>query len=104
VTTATREPAWVPERRALKASQLAASLRDHGITAADAARYDSPARRAAELVAKVRKASDDTWRIALDMLAGSTQQHALCPFCGHGDPEGTDGPRKPFGHESPCAK
>jgi hypothetical protein len=104
VTTKTREPAWVPERRALKASQLATSLRDHGVTVDEAARFNSPQRRAAEVTAQVRKASEETWRQALDMLAGSTQQHALCPYCGHGDPEGTEGPPKRFGHLDPCSK
>lgn len=104
MTSPTREPPWVPERRALKASQLAASLRDHGVNVAAAARYDSPQRRAAEVAAQVRKASEETWRQALDMLAGSTQQHALCPFCGLGDPLGVTGPRQRFNHGGPCSK
>lgn len=105
MTTDTREPFWAPERRTLKAAQLAASLHRRGFTAADVARFTTPQRRDAEKGALLaRKASEDTWRQVLDMLAGSSHSRALCPFCGHGNPDGIDGPPQPFLHDGPCSK
>lgn len=105
MTTDTREPPWVPGRRTLKAAQLAASLHRRGFTATDVGRFDVPQRRAEEKAAELaRRASEETWRQALDMLAGSTHSHALCPFCGHGNPDGIEGPPQPFLHDGPCSK
>lgn len=103
--TTQRESSWVnPRRRALKAAQLAVSLRTRDIALVTVARFTPADRRAAEKFAGVRKSSEATWRQAIDMLAGSAHTHARCPFCGHGDPEGIPGPPKPFGHAGPCSK
>jgi hypothetical protein len=101
--TGNTEPSWVAEQRSYKASKLAASLRNGGISTETAARYGPAGRRAAERIAGINKASDATWRQALDMLVGSAGPDALCPFCWHGDPLGTPGPKKPYGHKDPCA-
>jgi hypothetical protein len=91
------------ESRAYKASKLAASLRQRGVTPDRAVRLRDVERRYAEKLAGVRKASDETWLQVFDMLSGSAGPGGLCPFCWHGDPQGSPGPRKPFGHTGPCA-
>ena len=97
------DPARITEGRAYKASKLAESLRAHGVDADRAVRLREVERRYAEKEAGIRKASDDTWRQVFNMLAGSAGPDALCPFCWHGDPLGSPGPRKPYGHDGPCA-
>jgi hypothetical protein len=90
--------------RGIKASKIVASLTEAGCDAQTAARLDEPGRRLAEQHAGTRKASDDTWRIVVEMLAHSERERALCAFCGLGDPEGEPGPRKPTGHAGACSR
>lgn len=104
MTKTAAEPWYVPQQRADKAARLAASLRAIGATAADVVAFTDADRRDAEAAAAVRRGSEATWRLATDMLAGSTRTDALCPTCGLGDPLGEPGPRKPFGHAGECAR
>lgn len=90
--------------RALKAAKIADALRAVGCDAATAARLDDRGRRAAEAAAGTRRASDDTWRVTVEMLADSARSRALCPYCGMGDPEAPVGPRKHEGHNGPCSR
>lgn len=94
----------IDEQRSAKAARIAAVLRARGRTPADAARMDRAARREIERAAQTRPASDDTWRVVVEMLAGSARERALCVTCGLGDPDGEPGPRKAAGHEGPCAR
>lgn len=98
------EPWYVAQQRADKAARLATSLRSHGRTAGDVVRFTDADRRAAEAEAAIRRGSAATWRLATEMLAGSTRSDALCPTCGLGDPLGEIGPRKSFGHEGNCSR
>lgn len=102
--TKAAEPWWVPEQRAHKAARLASALHAIGAKADDAAHFTDADWREAEALAEVRRASVRTRRLATEMLAGSSNPQALCPFCGLGDPEGVPGPRKPFGHPPPCSR
>lgn len=104
MTKTAPEPWFVAQQRADKAARLATSLRSIGATAADVVAFTEDDRRAAEAAAAVRRGSATTWRLATDMLAGSTRSDALCPTCGLGDPLGEPGPRKPFGHTGECSR
>ena len=98
-------PAFVADRRAQKADQIARRMIDRGITAAQAARLTEDERREIEVAAGVKRpGSDRTWRVVVEMLAGSHMPGALCMTCGIGDPDGVPGPPKPYGHEGPCAR
>lgn len=97
-------PFDVTPQRTAKANRLADVLRKIGATADDVAHFTEDDRRDAEAAAAVRKGSNATWRLTTEMLAGSANPNALCPFCGHGDPEGVPGPRKPWGHEGTCSR
>lgn len=91
--------------RSLKAAKIARVLRAAGCDAATVVRLDDKARRLAETTAGLqRKASDDTWRVVVEMLAESARARALCTTCGIGDPQGIPGPRKTDGHSGPCSK
>jgi hypothetical protein len=103
-TQAAAEPWWVESNRARKAAQIAAALQAMGVTAEAAADYDHRHRRAAEAAAGTRKGSNATWRVVIEMLAGSARGRALCPFCGLGDPEGEPGPPMTVGHQGPCRR
>lgn len=95
--------AWhVDERkRTLKAAKIADCLRLLGVTATQAIELEPKDRRMAERAAGVsNRGSEETWRRVIGMLAGSAQ--VLCPYCGHGDPQGGLGPPLPYGHEEPC--
>lgn len=87
--------------RALKAERIAATLRRSGLTAVEAAHLTIAERRGYEVQADVRLGSALTWRLVVDMLAGSVR--VPCPTCGHGDPEGVFGPVREYGHEGPCS-
>lgn len=103
--TSTQVPAFVAEKRARKAALLAGHCVLMGIDADAAARLSDDERREVEVAGGVKhKGSDRTWRSVVEMLAGSTMPGALCLTCGLGDPEGVDGPPKPYGHQGPCAK
>lgn len=103
--TATKsEPWFVPEQRARKAAALATVLRSIGATAEQVIHFTEDDKRETETVAAVNKGSDKTWRLVVEMLAGSSAPDALCPTCGIGDPDGVPGPRKPFMHEGRCAR
>lgn len=104
MTTTQVEPRFVVEARIRKADALAHLLRNYGETAADVATYTPEDRRMAEAEAEVKASSDKTWRVVIEMLAGSSNPDALCPFCHRGDPEGDPGPRKAYGHDGPCAQ
>lgn len=104
-TSTATEPPFVHEARIRKAAQIAGVLIGWGATADIVARFTDGDRRATERVAGVRnRGSDDTWRIVVEMVAGSARERALCPFCGHGDPEGVPGPRQSLGHDGPCSQ
>lgn len=105
MTTTATEPPWVAEARRRKAAQIAGVLVDMGATADDVAHFTDADKRMAEQAAHVRnRGSDATWRIVTEMIAESARGRALCPFCGHGDPEGVPGPPQPFGHAGPCSQ
>jgi hypothetical protein len=103
-TTSTDEPWFVREQRARKAERLVTALRISGKTVNDVVHLSLDERRAVEADAAIRKGSPKTWRLVADMMAGSTNPDALCPTCGIGDPEGVDGPPKPYGHRGACAR
>jgi hypothetical protein len=88
--------------RPWKAARIATSLRGIQCPPSEAVRFTAPDRRMAEAVAGVRPASAATWRLAIEMLAQSHRARSRCPGCGHGDPDGVEGPPLPFGHEGPC--
>jgi hypothetical protein len=94
----------IAEGRARKALAIVNTCLLRGLDADAAAHLTDAQRREVEQQAGVRKGSEATWRQAIGMLAGSSQPEALCPFCGHGDPEGVPGPPKPFRHDGPCAQ
>lgn len=105
--TKTDVPWFVAEKRAHKADRIARRLAVIGMDAPTAARLTEEQRREVEAAAGIdakHKGSDQTWRSVVDMLAGSHKPGALCLTCGHGDPEGIDGPPQPFGHDGPCSK
>lgn len=103
MTTNTAEPWYVPGQRKLKAARIVDCLRLLGVTAADAVQFDQKDRRMAEAAAGVtNRGSDNTWRIVIEMLAGSSREEALCPTCGHGNPLGAIGPPMPYLHEGEC--
>lgn len=104
MTAGVTEPWWVPEQRAAKADKIAARLREFGATAADVVRFRDDERREAEAAAAVRKGSDATWTLVVDMLAGSTRTDARCPTCLIGDPLGEPGPAKAYGHDGGCVR
>jgi hypothetical protein len=83
---------------------IASHLLGLSATADDVAHFNDDDRRMAEKSAGTRKGSDDTWRMVIEMLAASHRGRALCPFCGHGDPEGVAAPPQPFGHPGPCSR
>jgi hypothetical protein len=88
--------------RTMKAARLVGALQERSLTPAEAAHMTQAARRAIERSAGVRIGSAQTWRTAVDMLAGSAR--VKCPTCGLGDPDGTYGPIKAYGHSGPCAR
>lgn len=88
--------------RTMKAARLVGALQDKALTPSEAAHMTHTARRAIERAAGVRIGSRETWRTAVDMLAGSTR--VKCPTCGQGDPEGAYGPIKAYGHTGPCSR
>lgn len=99
------EPVWVPAKRADKAARIATYLRNLHGNYDDAAHFtDADWRDAARDAGEKRRPSRRTQRLVTEMLAGSSNPLALCPFCGRGDPEGVPGPRKRFGHPPPCAR
>lgn len=102
MTTTTAEPAYVEFARARKAAQLVDVLLSMGATAQDVAEFTDPDRRMTEAVAGTRKGSDKTWRVVIEMLAGSARRRSLCPFCGHGNPLGGVGPPLMVGHDGEC--
>lgn len=98
--TGTAEPAFVAPKRVLKAAEFAEALRRLGVTADDAAHFTDQDRKDAEKATRIGQRSPETWRITLDMLAGSAQVD--CPFCGHGSPLGIPGPPMQYGHDGEC--
>lgn len=103
-TSTAPEPYWVEGNRARKAAQIVGVLLDIGATPADVAAFTDDDKRMTEAAAGTKRGSDKTWRVVIEMLAGSARQRSLCPFCGHGDPLGVPGPAKPVGHDGPCAQ
>lgn len=103
-TDVRNEPWWVPEQRAAKADKIATALRGFGATAGDVVYFGEDERREAEAAAAVRKGSDATWTLVVDMLAGSRRPDARCPTCGLGDPEGEIGPPKAYQHDGKCTQ
>jgi hypothetical protein len=97
------EPAWVPRQRARKAEKIANVLRSNGCTALEAVRLDADDRAMVETLAEVRQGSAATWRLVIDMLAGSRNPLAACQTCLIGDPQGITVRPLPFGHTGPCA-
>lgn len=104
MSTKQAEPSWVPQQRASKADMIASYLRALGATADDVAHFTTEERREVEKHAGTRRGSDLTWRLVVEMLAGSARPEALCPFCVQGDPEGPVGPPKPYGHLDGCTR
>lgn len=104
-TAAKGEPSFVAPQRVAKAEKIVRVLRDGlGMSADEAARLTPRQRHETEIVAGVRKGSQKTWTLVVEMLAGSHMPNAVCPTCGHGDPDGVPGPPKPYGHEGRCAQ
>lgn len=99
-------PAWVDLRRQDKADKIAAALRAAGIGPAQAVRLTIPDRHRIEQDAQLRPSREGSgaWRIAVEMLAGSPRERALCPTCKLGDPDGEPGQPKPHGHNGPCVR
>lgn len=103
--TTTQTPWFVAEKRARKAGQIARALAARGVTADEAVRLTDDERREVEVAAGIKnRGSDRTWRSVVEMLAGSAMPGALCLTCGIGDPDGVEGPPKPWGHQGPCAR
>jgi hypothetical protein len=103
-TTSAAEPWFVASARAAKADLIVRGLMREGVTADQAARFtDDQQYAAAEAVGKPLP-SRQTWRLVVEMLAGSRAERALCPTCGCGDPQGDPGPRKPYQHPGRCAR
>jgi hypothetical protein len=100
--TSTAEPPWVAPQRVRKAADFAEALRRLGVTADDVAHFTDTDRKMAEKATGIGKRSDATWLLTASMLAGSAQ--VQCPYCGHGDPQGTPGPPKAYGHQDPCSQ
>lgn len=94
----------IAERRAIKAARLADYLRSIGCTAPTAAHLTKEQRRGIETAIGSRPGSQRTWANVVEMLAGSRMPAARCTTCGIGDPDGTSGSPKPYGHQGPCAR
>ena len=92
----------IADMRLRKAERIAGAVVGRGLTPTDAARLGADARRQIEKQAGIRVGSSETWRIVVDILAGSAR--IACPTCGHGDPSGSPGPVKTFGHDGACAR
>lgn len=72
--------AYEHEARAVKAGKIAAVLRAQGVTApALVFRLDAAGRRAAEGLALVPEASDQTWAVVATLVAGITDPFGGLP-------------------------
>lgn len=92
----------IAQARSVKAAKIVAALQAAGSDANAAAHLPPEGRRLAEKAADVRKASDETWTVVVEMLAASSRARALCVTCGLGNPAGEPGPRLPAGHPGEC--
>lgn len=107
-------PSWddvqrIAQARAIKAAKIVAVIEAGGENADLAAHLTTEQRHEVEKHAGTRTksghwASDETWRVVVEMLAASSRARALCPTCGLGNPAGPVGPRLPHGHQGECTR